>query len=184
MTFIKRAVSGIAVLALLILAARYLPAPISTAAWIILGLLALALFLPLLLALINIVFSSDDDGWFGNILESWFLWTALEWPFTVLAWLFRIGRPDRRRNPTAHSDRTDRSDHPDAGRPIITGRPVAGIAPHEPPATPSPPSVGDDSDGNNLGDDTPEIPSERNRPRRPPRRRTRRRPPRRPTSTP
>ena len=174
MTFIKRAVSGIAVLALLILAARYLPAPISTAAWIILGLLALALFLPLLLALINIVSSSDDDGWFGNILESWFLWTALEWPFTVLAWLFRIGRPDRSSNPT------DRSDHPNAGRPIIDDRTGAGIAPHEPPATPSPPSGGDGSDGDNLGDDTPEIPSERNRPRR----RTRRRPPRRPTSTP
>ena len=173
MTFIKRAVSGIAVLTLLILAARYLPAPISTAAWIILGLLALALFLPLLLALINIVSSSDDDGWFGNILESWFLWTALEWPFTVLAWLFRIGRPDRRSNPTDHSD------HPNAG-----------IAPYEPPpsgkpaATPSPPSSGDGSGGDNLGDDTPKIPSARNRPRRPPRRRTRRRPPPRPTSTP
>ena len=178
MTFIKRAVSGIAVLALLILAARYLPAPISTAAWIILGLLALALFLPLLLALINIVSSSDDDGWFGNILESWFLWTALEWPFTVLAWLFRIGRPDRRSNPTDHSD------HPDAGRPIIDDRTVAGIAPHEPAATPSPPSGSDNSDSDNHGDDAPEIPSARNRPRRPPRRRTRRRPPRRPTSTP
>ena len=184
MTFIKRAVSGIAVLALLILAARYLPAPISTAAWIILGLLALALFLPLLLALINIVSSSDDDGWFGNILESWFLWTALEWPFTVLGWLFRIGRPDRRSNPA------DRSDHPNAGIPIIDDRTVAGIAPYEPPpsgkpaATPSPPSSGDDSNSDNHGDDTPEIPSARNRPRRPTRRRTRRRPPRCPTSTP
>ena len=169
MTFIKRAVSGIAVLALLILAARYLPAPISTAAWIILGLLALALFLPLLLALINIIFSSDDDGWFGNILESWFLWTALEWPFTVLAWLFRIGRPDHRNNPTPHSD------HPDAGRPIIADRTVAGIAPHEPPAAPSPPSSSDDSDGDNLDDDAPKVPSERSR--------LRRRPPPRPSST-
>ena len=162
MTFIKRAVSGIAVLALLILAARYLPAPISTAAWIILGLLALALFLPLLLALINIVSSSDDDGWFGNILESWFLWTALEWPFTVLGWLFRIGRPDRRRS------------HPDAGRPV-DDRPVASIIPGQSDATPSPPEGSD-----NLGDNAPAVTSARNRPRR----RTRRRPPRRPTSTP
>lgn len=175
MTFIKRAVSGIALLALLLLAARYLPAPISTAAWIILGLLALALFLPLLLALVNIIFSSDDDGWFDNILESWFLWTALEWPFTLLGWLFRIGRPDRSLN------------HSNAARPT-DDNPVAGITPREPaaapkpPATPSAPPAGD-----NLGDDPPggddhAIPSEPDRPRpsRPARRRPRRRQPRRP----
>ena len=165
MSFIKRAVSGIAVLALLLLAARYLPAPISTAAWIILGLLALALFLPLLLALINLIFSSDDDGWFDNILESWFLWSALEWPFTLLGWLFRIGRPDRSRN------------HSNAARPT-DDHAIAAVVPREPPATPSSPA------GNNLGDDNAEVPSEQSRPRRPAGRRTRRRPPRRPTSTP
>lgn len=90
MTFIKRAVSGIALLAMLVIAALYLPAPVSTAAWIILGLLALALLLPLALALVNI-FSDDDDGWFGNVLETWFLWSALEWPWLLLGGLFRAG---------------------------------------------------------------------------------------------
>ena len=180
MTFIKRAVSGIAVLALLLLAARYLPAPISTAAWIILGLLALALFLPLLLALVNIIFSSDDDGWFDNILESWFLWTALEWPFTLLGWLFRLGRPDRSRRHSGAARHTD-------------DNPVAGIIPREPAAAPKPPAtpsappaddnLGDDPPGDDPpGDDDHAIPSERDRdrPRRPARRRPRRRQPRRP----
>ena len=54
MTFIRRAVSGIALLAMLVIAGLYLPAPVSTAAWIIPGLLALALLLPLALALVNI----------------------------------------------------------------------------------------------------------------------------------
>ena len=174
MTFIKRAVSGIAVLALLLLAARYLPAPISTAAWIILGLLALALFLPLLLALVNIIFSSDDDGWFDNILESWFLWTALEWPFTLLGWLFRLGRPDR-------SSRR----HSGTARPT-DDNPVAGIIPREPaaapkpPATPSAPPADDNLGDDPPGDDDHAIPSERDRDRRPARRRPRRRQPRRP----
>ena len=54
------------------------------------GLLALALLLPLALALVNI-FSDDDDGWFGNVLETWFLWSALEWPWLLLGGLFRAG---------------------------------------------------------------------------------------------
>ena len=91
MTFIKRAVSGVALLAMLVIAAFYLPSPVSTAAWIILGLLALALLLPLALALVNI-FSDDDDGWFGNVLETWFLWSALEWPWRLVGGLFRAGR--------------------------------------------------------------------------------------------
>ena len=114
MTFIKRAVSGIALLAMLVIAALYLPAPVSTAAWIILGLLALALLLPLALALVNI-FSDDDDGWFGNVLETWFLWSALEWPWLLVGGLFRAGR--------------SRSGH--------TG---AGDAASRAPAAPEPPS--------------------------------------------
>ena len=114
MTFIKRAVSGIALLAMLVIAALYLPAPVSTAAWIILGLLALALLLPLALALVNI-FSDDDDGWFGNVLETWFLWSALEWPWLLVGGLFRAGR--------------SRSGHTSAG----------DAASHA-PATPEPPS--------------------------------------------
>ena len=83
MTFAKRATSVVAVLAILVIAALYLPSPISTIAWIVLGLFALVLFLPLLLAVIG-MFSDSDDGLFENILEEWFLWSALEWPWRVL----------------------------------------------------------------------------------------------------
>ena len=94
MLFIKRAASAIAVLALLVLSALYLPSPISTAAWIILGLFALVLFLPLLLSVIGMVFDSEEDGLLENLLESYFLWNALEWPWLVLKWVFTRRRPD------------------------------------------------------------------------------------------
>ena len=110
MTFIRRAVSGIALLAMLVIAALYLPAPVSTAAWIILGLLALVLLLPLALALVNI-FSDDDDGWFGNVLETWFLWSALEWPWLLLGGLFRAGDSIAGRNRSGHTTAGDAASH-------------------------------------------------------------------------
>ena len=110
MTFIKRAVSGIALLAMLVIAALYLPSPVSTAAWIILGLLALALLLPLALALVNI-FSDDDDGWFGNVLETWFLWSALEWPWRLVGGLFRAGDSIAGRSGSGHTTAGDAANH-------------------------------------------------------------------------
>ena len=110
MTFIRRAVSGIALLAMLVIAGLYLPAPVSTAAWIILGLLALALLLPLALALVNI-FSDDDDGWFGNVLETWFLWSALEWPWRLVGGLFRAGDSIDGRNRSGHTTAGDATSH-------------------------------------------------------------------------
>ena len=126
MTFIKRAVSGIALLAMLVIAALYLPAPVSTAAWVILGLLALALLLPLALALVNI-FSDDDDGWLGNVLETWFLWSALEWPWRLVGVLFRAGR-----NRSGHTSAGDASSHA--------------------PATPEPPSAPASAPDSNVDD--------------------------------
>ena len=102
MTFIRRAVSGIALLAMLVIAALYLPSPVSTAAWIILGLLALAL--------VNI-FSDDDDGWFGNVLETWFLWSALEWPWLLLGGLFRAGDSIAGRSGSGHTTAGDAASH-------------------------------------------------------------------------
>ena len=81
----KRAVSAAAVLAVLVAAALYLPSPLSTAAWIVLGLFALILFLPLLLALVG-MFSDSDDNFFEDLLEGWFLWSALEWPWNLMKW--------------------------------------------------------------------------------------------------
>lgn len=65
MTLAKRAASALVFLAILIVAALYLPFPVNAAAWLILVLFALLLFLPLLLAVINMI-AADDEGWFGG----------------------------------------------------------------------------------------------------------------------
>ena len=87
---------------MLVIAALYLPSPVSTAAWIILGLLALAL--------VNI-FSDDDDGWFGNVLETWFLWSALEWPWRLVGGLFRAGGSIAGRSRSGHTISGDAASH-------------------------------------------------------------------------
>ena len=61
--------------------------------------------LPLALALVNI-FSDDDDGWFGNVLETWFLWSALEWPWRLVGGLFRAGG-----NGSGHTTAGDAASH-------------------------------------------------------------------------
>ena len=105
MVIIKRAASAFAVLAILALAANYLPPPMSTAASIVLGGFVLLLLLPLLLVVIGIISifisDGDDGGWFGGILDAWFMWTlldwlgyALKWPWLVVKWLFARLRPD------------------------------------------------------------------------------------------
>ena len=111
MLFVKRAASAAAVLAILILAAAYLPAPISTAAGIILGGFVLLFLLPLILALIGMVsvFVSDDDGGlFDGIMDAWFMWTVLDWlgfafkwPWLALKWTFTRLWPDssEKKNP-------------------------------------------------------------------------------------
>lgn len=98
MVFIKRAASAFVVLAVLALAAIYLPSPISTVAAIILGGFVLLLLLPLLLAVVGMVsvFVSDDGGgWFDGIMDAWFMWSVLDWlgfafrwPWIVTKWLF------------------------------------------------------------------------------------------------
>ena len=105
MVFVKRVATAITVAAVLIVAAAYLPAPISTVAGIILAGFALLLLLPLILAVIGMisVFVSDneDGGLFGGILEAWFLWSvldwlwlALKWPVIVVKWVFTKLWPD------------------------------------------------------------------------------------------
>ena len=105
MTFVKRAATAVAVLAILFLAAVYLPSPISTAAWIVLGGFLLLLLLPLILAVIGMitVFLSDDGdgGMFDDIMDAWFMWSLLDWlgfafkwPWTVIKWLFTRLWPD------------------------------------------------------------------------------------------
>ena len=104
MTFAKRAVAAVVTLVILVLAAAYLPAPISTAAGIILGGFVLLLLLPLILALIGMVsvfLSDDDDGMFDGIMDAWFMWTVLDWlglafrwPWIALKWTFTRLWPD------------------------------------------------------------------------------------------
>ena len=105
MVIVKRAASAFAVLALLLLADAYLPAPISTVAWIVLCGFLLLLLLPLILAVIGMIFvflsDGDDGGMFDGVLDAWFMWSVLDllgfafkWPWTVIRWLFTRLRPD------------------------------------------------------------------------------------------
>ena len=128
MTFVRRALAFVVTVALLGLAALYLPAPVSTVAWLILGILALLLFLPLVLALLNPItgiFSDDGEGWFSNILEIWFLWGALEWPWLLLGWIFGGGR--RRRDGNGVSKVADTADIAAAAIPDIPDTAIADI---------------------------------------------------------
>ena len=105
MTFVKRAATSLAMLAILIVAAVYLPSPISTAAWIILAGLVLLLLLPPILALVGMVsvFISDDGdgGLFDGIMDAWFMWSVLDWlglafkwPWIASRWMFTRLWPD------------------------------------------------------------------------------------------
>ena len=83
MTPAKRAATAAGVLAVLILAALYLPSPVSAVAAAILGLFVLLLVLPLILTAIVMVsaflsLSDDEGGLFESILDAWFLWGALD----------------------------------------------------------------------------------------------------------
>ena len=108
MILVKRVASALAILALLIVAAVYLPSPISTAASIILAGFALLLLLPLILALVGMVsvlISDDDDGGlFDGIMDAWFMWNVLDWlgfafrwPWIALKWVFARLWPDARK---------------------------------------------------------------------------------------
>lgn len=122
MVFIKRAASAFAVLAVLALAAGYLPSPISTVAGIILGGFLLLFLLPLLLAVVGMVsvFTSDDGdgGWLDGIMDTWFMWSildwlgfALKWPWVVTKWLFT-----RRWPASAKTRKQERTDEPPFNR--------------------------------------------------------------------
>ena len=88
MTFLKRAALAVAASVILILVAVYFPAPISTAASIALACFALLLLLPLILAVIGMISAADEGGFFGDILEVWFLWGVLDWWWDAIKWMF------------------------------------------------------------------------------------------------
>ena len=89
----KLVTAAAAILAILVFAFAYTPAPISTLAGIILAyLLHLLVNQPLALVavLMLLVFVGDDKdtGLFDDIFEAWFLLGALEWLWLGLKWLW------------------------------------------------------------------------------------------------
>ena len=126
------------ILAILIFAAAHLPDPVSTATWIIAGLVVLAWLRPLIFAILAPV---DEECFsaipvlvivfllsrvspeslilalstllFLDILGSRFSWIALELPWNLVRWAYRVRKPMQ---PAGYSGRPKREEGPPFNR--------------------------------------------------------------------